>query len=139
MKLKLASLAVIAALGFGAVDLSGCSNAVKDWEVITGAAVGPQAAIIAANSYDSLVVIATGYLQLPACVVNGPVVCRNAAAVTPIVQAVRSGRAARSQIEGLLAANNGAAIPIASINTLSAAVATLQNIYTQYKVPTTTK
>jgi hypothetical protein len=116
----------------GALALGGCSTI----STLTGASVSPQSALVAANSFDALETAATSYLQLPACATPSPtgVVCRNAAAAKAIGPAVRSGRTARNQIEALLAANSGAAIPVATLATLQAAIASLQSIYTQYNI-----
>ena len=128
--MKLASLILVAALALG-----GCSAITQAWDVATATSVPPQYALAAANSFDAIETVATGYLQLPACgSVGASVACRNAAAVATIVPAVRSGRAARNAIETLLGQNSGAAIPVASYNTLEAAISTLQTINSQYNI-----
>jgi hypothetical protein len=121
------------AIGGLALALSGCQSITQAWDVATSTSVPAQYALAAANSFDAIEAVATGYLQLPPC--GGTVVvCRNSAAAAKIIPAVRSGRAARNSIEGLLNANSGAAIPVASYNTLEASISTLQSIYTQYNV-----
>ena len=128
--MKLASLIIVAALALG-----GCSTITQAWDVATATSVPPQYALAAANSFDAVETVATGYLQLPACGSTGAsVACRNAVAVAKIVPAVRSGRAARNAIETLLGQNSGAAIPVASYNTLEAAISTLQTINSQYNI-----
>lgn len=110
--------------------LGGCAT----FSLITGSSVSPQAAIAAANAFDAIEPAATVYLRLPPC---GPTVaptCRNAAAVAKLVPAIRSGRVARNQLEALLTANGGAAIPIATYNTLEAAITTLQAVNTQFNI-----
>ena len=124
MKLKLA-FAAVALLG-----LSGCAA----FNAITGATVSPQAASVIVNSFDASETVATAYLQLPQCATGGPVTCRKPAAVATIVPAVRSGRVARDQIMSLLNANNGGAIPVASYNTLQAAITSLQAVYSTYSI-----
>jgi hypothetical protein len=112
---------------------SGCTSVENAWNVATSTSVPAQYALAAANSFDAIEAVATGYLQLPPC--GGAVVtCRQSAIVAKIVPAVRSGRAARNAIEGLLASTSGAAIPVVTYNTLEASIATLQSIYTQYNV-----
>ena len=112
---------------------SGCQTLENTYNIATSASVPAQYAVAAANSFDAIEAVATGYLQLPPC--GGSVVtCRNAAVVAKIIPAVRSGRVARNVIEGLLSASGGAAIPVASYNTLEASIATLQGIYAQYNV-----
>ena len=120
-----------------ALGLTGCANIDNAYNTLTGASVSPQSALVAANSFDALETVATGYLQLPACGSGAPVTCRNAAAVSKIVPAIRSGRAARNAIEALLSANNGGAITVASYNTLSAAVTTLEAVYSSYSISVT--
>lgn len=130
MRLKLPVILFASALA-----LSGC-GAGTFLTNLTGATVSPQSALVAANSFDALETAATAYLQLPACATPSPtgVVCRNAAAAKAIGPAVRAGRTPRNQIEALLAANNGAAIPVATLATLQAAIASLQSIYAQYSI-----
>lgn len=118
-------LAILLCLGLGACQTIG---------MVLGTSVPPQTALIAANSYDVLETVMTGYLQLPPCGAGAPVTCRNPAAVANIVPAVRAGRTARNQIEALLTTNNGGSIPVASYNTLTAAITTLQAVQTQYNV-----
>lgn len=121
----------------GVLALGGCSAITQAWDVATATSVPPQYALAAANSFDAVETVATGYLQLPACgSVGASVACQNAVAVAKIVPAVRSGRAARNAIETLLNQNSGAAIPVASYNTLEAAISTLQTIDSQYNIAT---
>lgn len=127
MKKVLVICAALALAGCSAV--SGVENAVS---VATAAKVSPQTVLVAANSFDALEVTATTYLQLPKC--PTAVVCRQASAVKAIIPAVRSGRAARDQLEALLKANGGNAIPVANYNTLTAANSVLQTIYAQYNI-----
>ena len=115
-----------------ALALAGCST-LSTLGVIAGTSVSPQTALVLANSFDAIETVATGYLQLPPCG-STTGVCRQQAAVANIVPAIRSGRTARNQIEALLKANTGAAIPIASYNTLDAAITTLQSVYSQYNI-----
>lgn len=116
------------------LPLCGCNTLTNAYNSLTGTSVSPQAAVVAANSFDALETAATAYLSLPACTTTQLAACRNATATKAIVPAVRSGRTARNQIEALLQANNGAAIPAASMATLQAAIATLQSVYTQYNI-----
>lgn len=113
--------------------LAGC-GATSMLSSLTGASVKPQAALVAANSFDALETAGTGYMQLPLCAAASSPACRTQAAAAQIVPAVRVGRKARDQIEGLLAANGGAAVPVASLNSLNAAIATLQSVYAQYSI-----
>lgn len=112
--------------------LAGCAKI----EAALTTTVSPQAALVAANSFDAMEAVATGYLQLPTCGKTAVVTCKTTAAVNTIVPAVRSGRAARDQIEALLKASSGAAIPLANYNTLQAVITSLQGIYAQYNIKT---
>lgn len=114
----------------GALALGGCAT----YNNLTGAKVSPQSALVAANSFDALETVATGYLQLPPCTTTQWAACRNATAAKRIGPAVRAGRVARNQVEALLAANNGNAIPVVTMDTLQSAITTLQSIYTQYNI-----
>ena len=112
-----------------ACALGGCATISR----LEGTTVSPQVALTAANSFDALETLATGYLQLPPC--GGTlVVCRTPVARAKIIPAVNSGRTARDVIEKALRAGNGAPIPVASYNTLTAAIETLQSIYAQYNI-----
>jgi uncharacterized protein YceK len=125
--MKLPALLIV-----GAFALSGCGSISS--LISVNPTVSPQSALVAANSFDALEVVATGYLQLPLCTTPQIAACRNATAAAKIGPAVRSGRTARNQIEALLQANSGAAINVASLKTLQAAIATLQTVYTQYNI-----
>jgi hypothetical protein len=116
-----------------AVGLSGCA-AFQALETASNATVSPQSVLVAANAFDAAETIATGYLSLPLCGPTAPVTCRSAAAAAKIIPAARSGQKARDNLEGLLKAANGGPVPVASYNTLEAAVSTLQNVYTQYGI-----
>lgn len=113
-----------------ALSLGGCASL----KVIAGLDVSPKAVIVASNTFDGLEITATKYLQLPACVNGGPIVCRNSVAVAKLVPAIKSGRTARNTLESLLAANNNAAIPVASFNTLQTAISSITSIVSQYNI-----
>ena len=123
--MKAYHLVLVAGLALG-----GCSTI----STLTGSSVSPQAAVVAANSFDALETAATAYLQLPPCTTTQLAACRNARAAKAIGPAVRSGRVARNQVEALLVANQGGRIPVATMSTLQAAISTLQSIYTQYNI-----
>jgi hypothetical protein len=129
MKVKMKVIGVVLACGL----LAACANGQNVIGQISNTSVPPSVALVAANSFDALEAVATAYLQLPPCG-GAVVVCRQPAAVANIVPAVRSGRVARNQIESLLSANSGAPIPIASYNTLTAAISTLQAVDAQFNI-----
>lgn len=123
-----------------ALSLGACSNLQTLYGEVTSTSISPQAALAAANAFDAVETTATAYLSLPACGGAGaPIACRNATAVANIVPAVRSGRAARKAIEGLLQSSNGGPIPVANYNTLEAAIQTLQSTYAQFSIASVTK
>jgi pyrimidine deaminase RibD-like protein len=126
---KLASVAALA------LALSGCSTVTTLYGELSATTIPPQTALVAANSFDVIETTATAYLSLPACgSVGATIACRNAAAVAKIVPSIRAGRVARNGVEALLRANSGAAIPVATYNTLQSAVATLQGVYAAYNI-----
>ena len=125
-------LAILGALALATV-LSGCNTL----SVISGAAISPQSADVAIKSFDVLEASATAYLSLPTCGAPGAtVVCKNLTAAAKIISAVKSGRVARDQILALLNANSGAAIPVATYNTLEAVITTLQGVNSAYNIQT---
>ena len=125
-------LAILGALALATV-LSGCNTL----SVISGAAISPQSADVAINSFDVLEASATAYLSLPTCGAPGAtVVCKNLTAAAKIIPAVKSGRVARDQILALLNANSGAAIPVATYNSLEAVITTLQGVNSAYNIQT---
>jgi hypothetical protein len=130
--MKPATFLLVLGLGTYGAGLSGCVT--DSVEALFSVSASPQSALVAANSFDALETMATGYLSLPACASGGSAACRNATAAAKIAPAVRSGRTARNQVEAMLQANNGGKIPVATIQTLQAAIATLQAVYAQYNI-----
>ena len=134
---------IIVAAAFAA-SLAGCQSVENAYSVATSAAVPANTAMIAANSFDAIESVATGYISLPVCAsVGASVACRTVAATKAIVPAVRSGRAARNAIEALLCSGTPCSpnqtIPVASYNTLAAAITSLDAIYSQYQVSNAVK
>lgn len=127
MNLKVLCLIPVLALGACSANLGGL--------VGINPTVSSQNATVVINSFDALEAAATGYIQLPLCGSAGaPLTCRNQAAAVSIKKAVLTGRTARTKIEDAIAANGGGKIPLATMNTLQSAIATLQAIYTQYNI-----
>ncbi len=110
--------------------LGGCNTL----SMIAGASVNPNYAYALVETFNGFETSADGYLRLAPCVSGGSAVCRNPAAVKAIVAAVRTGRTARNAVVAALHSTNGAAIPVASYDTLSAAVRTLQSAYANYQI-----
>lgn len=120
--------------------LSGCTQlaAVQTtFTTLAGLTVSPQQADIAASAFDGLEQTATQYLALPACTkANGPI-CRNPAAVPSIVADIRTGRAARNQLEQAVIANG--APPANLYNVLVTEINALQSLFTQYNIGSASK
>jgi hypothetical protein len=128
---------------FVSAALAGCTSVENAVSVATSAAVPATTAMVAANSFDAIESVATGYLQLPLCVTGGALTCRTQSASKAIVPAIRSGRAARNAIEGLLCSGSPCSpnqtIPAASYNTIAAAITSLDAVYAQYNIAAVTK
>lgn len=120
-----------------ALSLGGCATFQKDWSAVTGATISPTAVIVAANSFDALEATATSYLTF--CKANRalPVCSGYVAARKQIVPAVRSGRAARNNLETFMQQNPGALGPSGLYNALTSAIGTLQQVVAQYNVGAT--
>ena len=100
MKMNTKTLAFLA---LAALPLAGCTSVENAVSVATSAAVPASTAVVAANSFDAIESIATGYISLPVCG-GASAVCRTVSATKAIIPAIRSGRAARNAIKGLLCA-----------------------------------
>ena len=108
-------LALILAL---ALTLSACANLKTAYQVITEASVSPTQIIVAANAFDALEGTATQYLVY--CKSNLATPVCSADNRRSIIKYVRSGRAARNQLETYVAAGNAG--PSGLYNTLIAAI-----------------
>lgn len=115
-----------------ALSLSACAGL----GVVASSSVNPNYAAAAVQAFNAAETAADTYLQLPKCTSATGVVCRNATAVKSIVPLIRTGQTARNAILSALQASNGAAIPVASYNTLQAIISTLNSVYTNYGVGT---
>lgn len=108
-------LLAIAAL---ATTLAGCN---PDPNVAT-----PNQVVIAINAYNAAVATGKNYLRLPLCSTTVAVVCRTQALSQQVYTALKSGRAARTQLLAALSAS--AATPITAIQALEAAYSVIQSI-----------
>lgn len=125
------------AAGLIAFALSGCAQLTNAWNTVTGAQVTIQTVSVAASSFDALEATATNYLRLPKCTgSNGPV-CADPAIVAKIVPAVRSGRAARNNLEAFFQAHPDQLGPSGLYDALVAAAATLQSAEAQFNTGAT--
>ena len=131
---KLFALLLLAPL-LGACATPFAQNLQNIYTAATGATVPPGAVIIAGNSFDAVEQTATNYVVF--CTGHrSNLACANfIAARKKIAPAVRSGRAARNNLEAFMKANPGALGPAGLYNTLQAAVQTLQDVITQYNIP----
>jgi hypothetical protein len=114
--------------------LVGCTQLQNDINAITGASVNPTAVIVAANAFDAAEATATNYLRLKKCTATSGPICRNAAATKAIIPAIRSGRAARNNLETFMQNNPGVLGPTGLYNALTAATNTLEQIFSTYNI-----
>ena len=117
-----------------ALSLGGCATFQKDWGALTGASVSPEAVLVAGNTFDALEATATNYLTF--CKANRalPVCASYVSARKQILPAIRSGRAARNNLEAFLQNNPGKLGPTGLYNALTSAIATIQNVIDQYSI-----
>ncbi len=101
-----------------ALTLGACANLKTAYQVITEASVSPTQIIVAANAFDALEGTATQYLVY--CKANLATTICSADNRRSVIKYVRSGRAARNQLETYVAAGNAG--PAGLYNTLIAAV-----------------
>lgn len=111
-----------------ALALSGCStlqNIGTDIGLVQNASVSSQLATAAETSFDTAEVIGTGYLSLPVCGPGVAATCQTKVIAQEIYNALKSGRTARDAVQALVVQANGGSIPIASYNTLQAAITSI--------------
>ena len=101
---------------------------------VTGATVSPAAVLVAGNSFDAIEKTATNYINF--CSANRPnPACKNFVTIRgQLVPAIRSARAARTNLEAFMKAHPGALGPAGLYNALQASVQTLQDVMTQYHI-----
>lgn len=109
---------LLLALGL-ATGLAGCAT--LDPNVAT-----PNQVVIGINAYNAAVVTGTTYLHLPLCTASVTLPCRTQGLSQQVYTALRSGRAARTQLLAALAANQSA--PVTALQALQAAYAVVQQI-----------
>lgn len=100
----------------------------------TGATVTPAAVLVAGNSFDAVEKTATNYIVF--CTANrANPACANFITIRgKLAPAVRSGRAARTNLEAFMNTHPGALGPTGLYNALQAAVQTLQDVMNQYHI-----
>lgn len=116
------------------LSLGGCASLQNDWNALTGSVVSPTAVIVAGNSFDALEATATNYLRLVKCNdSNGPI-CRDPKATAMIIPAIRSGRAARTNLEQFMGDNPGKLGDQGLYNALQTAITTLKQAFSIYGI-----
>lgn len=129
---SLKSALVVLVLG---VALSGCALFQKfqaDLATLTGATVSPATVAVAVNLFDGAEATATVYLNLVKCTgTNGPV-CRSPTVTAQIIPAIRSGRLARTNLEGFLQGHPSALGVTGDYAAITLAINTLQGILANY-------
>lgn len=106
--------------------LAGCSTLSE----IEGSSISPQAANIAVSTAAAVEAAGTSYMQL--CSAKSTL-C-NMAAAAKIAPAIRTIHVAARQVVAALHSSSGAAIPVASYNTLTSTITVLQSIYAQNNI-----
>ncbi len=101
-----------------ALSLGACANLKTVYTMITEASVSPTQIIVAANAFDAIEGTATQYLVY--CKANLATSACSADNRRSVIKYVRSGRAARNQLETYIA--SGSAGPSALYNTLITAI-----------------
>lgn len=117
-----------------ALSLGACAQLQKletAYEVVTEATVTPKQIYIAANTFDGVQATATNYLNYCRPRLTEEVCSADNRRI--VIKAVRSGRAARNQLETYLDKNNPAPstiynVLIAAITTLNSSAATKVNV-----------
>jgi len=106
-----------------ALSLGACANLKTAYQVITEASVSPTQIVVAANAFDALEGTATQYLVY--CKANLTTPVCSADNRRSVIKYVRSGRAARNQLETYVAAGNAG--PAGLYNTLITAINSLNS------------
>jgi len=102
-------------------SIAGCANLRNVYTMITEATVSPTQIIVAGNAFDALEGTATQYLVY--CKANLSTSICSADNRRNVIKYVRSGRAARNQLEVYVTSGNAG--PSAIYNTLIAAINSL--------------
>jgi hypothetical protein len=113
-------LIAIASLAF---VLSGCAT-ISNLQLALTTTVTPTEALVAANAFDAAQAGATAYLTYCQQQGNVPAAC-SAANRRGVISYVRSGRKARSQVEGYIVSSTS--VPAAIYNALITAVSGLRS------------
>jgi hypothetical protein len=101
---------------------------------VSDATIDPKIILIAANSFDAVQATAKIYLKLPRCTgSNGPV-CRDSRATIPIINAIKSGRAARNAALDFVKKHPGKLGPSGLYDGVISSVATIKEIFATYNV-----
>jgi hypothetical protein len=114
--------------------LGACAGFQNVYSTLTGASVPVAAVLVAGNSFDAIEKTAKNYIVFCSANRVNPA-CANFVTIRgKLAPAVRSGRAARNNLEAFMTANPGALGPAGLYNALQASVQTLQDVMTQYHI-----
>lgn len=118
------------------ISLAGCAGTrLGDFydtvKSAASASVSPEAAYIAANTFDTVEVSATNYLNLKLCPQNAPF-CRQKGVAKQLVPLIRSGRVARNALVEY--ARKGQYSDQSLYDKLTTITSTIQEMMRQYKV-----
>lgn len=114
------------------VNLGGCAL-FQGFHAVSDIQVSEQAVYVAANAFNVVQITATNYLRLKKCD-GSTFVCRSPTATAMIIPAIRSGRAARDELETFTRQNPGRLGSAGTYNALVAATNSIKAIFVQYGV-----
>ncbi len=126
MRRILTAAIVAVSLAFG-----GCAQvqkALNVYDQISQTQVTPKQAYAAINGFDTLKVVATAYVDRPACGGTGTF-CRDPEATRVIIIAMDEGTVARNNVKATARKGN-----VTGYDALIQATSSLSNIFTQYKI-----
>lgn len=121
------------------VGLGGCAKLQDAWTYATSTTVSAPAVYIAANSFDTLKVLGTAYLDRPRC--NGkngpPPFCRDPDPSAKIIEWVDKGTVARNTLLDFYDAHpTGEIGPQGAYDALTMSVDTLKKLFAQNGIKT---
>ena len=131
MKKLLASFAIV-------LLLSGCAGTrlgdfIETVKSATTGSISPEAIYIAANTFDSVEVSATNYLNLKKCPQNAPF-CRQPGVAKKLVPLIRAGRVARNNAVQWAKDHPNQLAERSLYDSLTGITSTIQEMMRQYNV-----
>ncbi len=124
-------LLIIITLG---LTLSGCAGLTRAWDVATSATVSPQTVVIARNSFDTIEVSATNYLNLTRCDKTSSKVCREKSVTAILGPALLNARKARNDLVSFQKTHPGQLGPQGLYDALQLSITTLTGIMDTYHI-----